>query len=83
MILCIDQGSLIVRTPPFIESRNEQKNTRKERKAHDRSFDMITEAKKVWEQLRRGDIKREEQKALMEKMMSIIQGRVQDVSGRR
>ncbi|KAI8086247.1 armadillo-type protein [Halteromyces radiatus] len=62
-----------------IESRKEQKNTRLERKAHDRSFDMITEAKKVWEQLRRGDIKREEQKQLMEKMMSIIQGRVQDV----
>ncbi|CAO3587481.1 unnamed protein product [Absidia cylindrospora] len=62
-----------------IESRMEQRNTRKERKAHDRSFDMMTEAKKVWEQLRRGDIKREEQKALMEKMMTIIQGRVQDV----
>lgn len=64
----------------YLESRMEQRNTRKERKSHDRSFDMMTEAKKVWEQLRRGDIKREEQKALMEKMMTIISGRVQDVS---
>lgn len=41
---------------------------------------MITKAKKVWEQLRRGDISRDEQKALMTKMMDIISGRVQDVN---
>jgi hypothetical protein len=41
---------------------------------------MIGYAKKVWEQLRRGDISRDEQKALMAKMMGIIGGKVQDVS---
>jgi len=40
---------------------------------------MIVQAKKVWEQLRRGDISRDEQKALMAKMMNIIGGKVQDV----
>ncbi|KAK4512687.1 Mitochondrial import inner membrane translocase subunit tim8 [Mucor velutinosus] len=62
-----------------IESRNEQKSTRWERKSHDKNFEMIVQAKKVWEQLRRGDISRDEQKALMAKMMSIIGGKVQDV----
>ncbi|CAO3612676.1 unnamed protein product [Cunninghamella blakesleeana] len=62
-----------------IDARKEQKNIKYERKAHNQGFEMITEAKKVWEQLRRGDTRREEQKQLMEKMMSIIQGRVQDV----
>lgn len=61
------------------EARNEQKNTRIERKSHDKNFEMITQAKKVWEQLRRGDISREEQKQLMEKIMNIIGGKVQDV----
>lgn len=41
---------------------------------------MIGYAKKVWEQLRRGDISRDEQKALMTKIMGIIGGKVQDVS---
>lgn len=40
---------------------------------------MITQAKKIWEQLRRGDIERDEQKQLMEKIMKIIGGKVQDV----
>ncbi|KAI9486076.1 MAG: armadillo-type protein [Benjaminiella poitrasii] len=62
-----------------VESRNEQKNTRQERKSHDKNFAMITQAKKVWEQLRRGDISRDEQKSLMEKIMKIIGGKVQDV----
>ncbi|KAL0137474.1 armadillo-type protein [Mucor lusitanicus] len=62
-----------------IESRNEQKSTRWERKSHDKNFEMIVQAKKVWEQLRRGDISRDEQKALMAKMMNIIGGKVQDV----
>jgi hypothetical protein len=62
-----------------IDSRNEQKSTRFERKSHDKSFEMMTNAKKVWEQLRRGDISRDEQKNLMAKMMNIIGGRVQDV----
>ncbi|KAG0164793.1 pumilio domain member 6 [Apophysomyces sp. BC1015] len=61
------------------DSRREQKAIRSERKAHDRSYEMISEAKKVWEVLRRGDIKREEQKQLMEKIMNIITGKVQDV----
>ncbi|KAF7724022.1 hypothetical protein EC973_001429 [Apophysomyces ossiformis] len=61
------------------DSRREQKAVRHERKAHDRSFEMITEAKKIWETLRRGDIKREEQKQLMEKIMNVITGKVQDV----
>ncbi|KAI8979604.1 armadillo-type protein [Mycotypha africana] len=61
------------------ESRQEQKNIRNERKSHDKNYEMITQAKKVWEQLRRGDIEREEQKALMAKMMGIIGGKVQDV----
>ncbi|KAI8376486.1 armadillo-type protein [Radiomyces spectabilis] len=62
-----------------IESRKVQKTTRLERKGHDRNFDMIVKAKRIWEQLRRGDIKREEQKKLMEDIMSVITGRVQDV----
>lgn len=41
---------------------------------------MMGYAKKVWEQLRRGDITRDEQKALMAKMMGIIGGKVQEVS---
>ncbi|KAI9249049.1 armadillo-type protein [Sporodiniella umbellata] len=62
-----------------IESRNEQKSTRIERKSHDKNFEMITQAKKVWEQLRRGDISRDEQKQYMDKIMKIIGGKVQDV----
>ncbi|KAI9304328.1 armadillo-type protein [Cunninghamella echinulata] len=61
------------------ESRREQKNTKLERKSQSQGYEMIIEAKKVWERLRRGDTRREEQKQLMEQMMSIIQGRVQDV----
>ncbi|CAO3643831.1 unnamed protein product [Cunninghamella echinulata] len=61
------------------ESRKEQKNTKLERKSQTQGYEMIIEAKKVWERLRRGDTRREEQKQLMEQMMSIIQGRVQDV----
>lgn len=63
----------------MIEARNEQKSTLYARKSHDKNFEMINQAKKVWEQLRRGDISREEQKTLMAKMMNIIGGRVQDV----
>ncbi|EIE84752.1 hypothetical protein G6F46_001905 [Rhizopus delemar] len=62
-----------------IEARNEQKSTRLERKSHDKNYEMITQAKKIWEQLRRGDIGRDEQKQLMEKIMKIIGGKVQDV----
>ncbi|RCI03556.1 pumilio domain member 6, partial [Rhizopus stolonifer] len=61
------------------ESRHEQRNTRIERKSHDKNFEMITQAKKIWEQLRRGDISRDEQKQYMDKIMSIIGGKVQDV----
>ena len=49
------------------------------RKSHDKNFEMMGHAKKVWEQLRRGDISRDEQKALMAKMMNIIGGKVQEV----
>ncbi|KAI8349206.1 armadillo-type protein [Choanephora cucurbitarum] len=62
-----------------VESRNEQRNVRLERKSHDKNFEMISHAKKVWEQLRRGDIGRDEQKNLMNKIMGIIGGKVQDV----
>lgn len=41
---------------------------------------MMGNAKKVWEQLRRSDITREEQKNLMAKIMDTIGGKVQDVS---
>jgi hypothetical protein len=63
----------------LIEARSEQKSTRLERKSHDKNYEMITQAKKIWEQLRRGDIGRDEQKQLMEKIMKIIGGKVQDV----
>ncbi|ORX62028.1 ARM repeat-containing protein [Hesseltinella vesiculosa] len=62
-----------------IDSRKEQRQVKTDRKSQDKNFDMITQAKRVWEQLRRGDVKRDEQKALMEKMMTIITGRVQDI----
>ncbi|KAI8985143.1 armadillo-type protein [Pilobolus umbonatus] len=62
-----------------IESRHEQKSTRTERKSQDKNYDMIVRAKKVWEKLRRGDISREEQTDLMNKMMEVIGGRVQEV----
>ncbi|KAI8066341.1 armadillo-type protein [Gongronella butleri] len=62
-----------------VDSRKEQKQIKQERKSNDRSYDMISQAKRVWEQLRRGDVKREQQKELMVQMMSIITGRVQDI----
>ena len=40
---------------------------------------MITEAKKIWENLRRGDIERDETKELMQKIMKVITGHVQEV----
>ncbi|KAI9020779.1 armadillo-type protein [Phycomyces nitens] len=64
---------------PKPEARREQRQTKMERKAHDRNFDMISEAKRIWEKLRRSDIKREEQKQLMEEIMAVITGRVQEV----
>lgn len=63
-----------------IDARNEQKSTLYARKSQDKNFEMIANAKRTWEQLRRSDINRDEQKNLMAKMMSLIGGRVQDVS---
>ncbi|KAI9248550.1 armadillo-type protein [Phascolomyces articulosus] len=57
----------------------QQKNLRQERKGHDRHYEMITEAKKIWENLRRGDIERDETKELMQKIMKVITGHVQEI----
>ncbi|GAA5813367.1 hypothetical protein MFLAVUS_006845 [Mucor flavus] len=62
-----------------VDARNEQKSTLYARKSQDKNFEMIANAKRTWEQLRRSDINRDEQKNLMAKMMSLIGGRVQDV----
>ncbi|KAI9495154.1 armadillo-type protein [Zychaea mexicana] len=58
---------------------HQQKNLKQERKGNDRHFEMITEAKKIWENLRRGDISRDETKDLMQKIMNVITGHVQEI----
>ncbi|KAI8141395.1 armadillo-type protein [Fennellomyces sp. T-0311] len=57
----------------------QQKNLKQERKGHDRHYNMIAEAKKIWENLRRGDISRDETKDLMQKIMEVITGHVQEI----
>jgi pumilio family protein 6 len=53
---------------------------RQERKSNKPGYEVLTEAKKVWEKLRRGDIKRDEKQKLMKEIMEMIEGRVGDVS---
>ena len=62
------------------EAHQNQKVLRQERKSNKAGFEVITDAKKVWEKLRRGDIKRDEKQKLMKEIMELIEGRVGDVS---
>lgn len=64
----------------FLDSHKQQHTAKHDRKSQNRHSDMITEAKKIWETLRRGDISREETKQLMDQIMGVIKGHVQEVS---
>jgi len=63
------------------EAHQNQKVLRQERKSNKAGYEVIIEAKKIWEKLRRGDIKRDEKQKLMKEIMVLIEGRVGDVSG--
>lgn len=64
------------------DSHKHQNASKQDRKSQNRHSDMITEAKKIWETLRRGDISREETKQLMDQIMGVIKGHVQEVGNR-
>ncbi|KAJ2957959.1 hypothetical protein NQZ79_g6437 [Umbelopsis isabellina] len=61
------------------EAHQNQKVLRQERKSNKPGYEILTEAKKVWEKLRRGDIKRDEKQKLMKEIMEMIEGRVGDL----
>ncbi|ORY98669.1 armadillo-type protein [Syncephalastrum racemosum] len=61
------------------ESHRDQRVLRQERKSQGRHAAMISQAKKIWEDLRRGDLDREETRKQMANIMSVITGHVQEI----
>ena len=61
-------------------NRQAQKQLKNERKAQNPSYEIIREAKEIWETLRLKRNTKDERKQLMERLMKIIRGRVQEVS---
>jgi len=60
-------------------NRQAQKQLKNERKAQNPSYEIISEAKEIWETLRLKRNTKDERKQLMERLMNIIRGRVQEV----
>jgi len=60
-------------------NRQAQKQLKNERKAQNPSYEIITEAKEIWETLRLKRNTKDERKQLMERLMNIIRGRVQEI----
>lgn len=60
-------------------NRQAQKQLKNERKAQNPSYEIISEAKEIWETLRLKRNTKDERKQLMERLMKIIRGRVQEV----
>ncbi|KAI9282497.1 armadillo-type protein [Umbelopsis sp. AD052] len=61
------------------EAHEKQKVLRQERKSNKPGYEVITDAKKIWEKLRRGDCDRDERIKLMKDIMELIEGRVSDL----
>jgi pumilio family protein 6 len=60
-------------------NRQAQKQLKNERKAQNPSYEIISEAKEIWETLRLKRNTKDERKQLMERLMKIIRGRVQEI----
>jgi len=60
-------------------NRQAQKQLKNERKAQNPSYEIIREAKEIWETLRLKRNTKDERKQLMERLMKIIRGRVQEI----
>ncbi|ORX81049.1 ARM repeat-containing protein [Anaeromyces robustus] len=60
-------------------NRQAQKQLKNERKAQNPSYEIISEAKGIWETLRLKRNTKDERKELMERLMNIIRGRVQEI----
>ncbi|ORX50263.1 ARM repeat-containing protein [Piromyces finnis] len=60
-------------------NRQAQKQLKNERKAQNPSYEIIYEAKEIWETLRLKRNTKDERKELMNKLMNIIRGKVQEI----
>ena len=60
-------------------NRQAQKQLKNERKAQNPSYEIISEAKEIWETLRLKRNTKEERRELMDRLMKIIRGKVQEV----
>ncbi|KAJ3129126.1 hypothetical protein HK098_002367 [Nowakowskiella sp. JEL0407] len=61
------------------QSRAAQKALLKQRKEQKQHGEILTQAKSIWEQLRQRNAAKKDRERLMEKMMKLIQGHVQDI----
>jgi pumilio family protein 6 len=61
------------------KSREDQKTLLKERKMQRPNAPLIQKAKSIWEKLRLKKITKEEREKLMDKMMTVITGKCQEV----
>ncbi|OUM61752.1 hypothetical protein PIROE2DRAFT_69565 [Piromyces sp. E2] len=60
-------------------NRQAQKQLKNERKAQNPSYEIISEAKEIWETLRLKRNTKEERRELMDRLMKIIRGKVQEI----
>jgi pumilio family protein 6 len=60
-------------------ARKEQKQQTLQRKLQKPNFDLIIEAKGIWEQLRQKRLTKPERKELIDKMMALVSGKALDV----
>eukprot|EP01087_Luapelamoeba_hula_P009622 TRINITY_DN2503_c0_g1_i1.p1 TRINITY_DN2503_c0_g1~~TRINITY_DN2503_c0_g1_i1.p1 ORF type:complete len:703 (-),score=184.87 TRINITY_DN2503_c0_g1_i1:15-2123(-) len=56
-----------------------QKKRKLERKKHDKSFDVMAEIKKLWEEARLKDLSKEERQPLIDKLVKLCTGRIKEI----
>ncbi|KAJ2582390.1 Pumilio y domain member 6 [Coemansia sp. RSA 1836] len=64
---------------PYARPENKQQQLKRTDKA-DKQGDLKLEARKLWEQLRRGDLEAAERRTHMEAMMKLIGGRIKEIT---
>ncbi|KAF9352865.1 pumilio domain member 6 [Mortierella sp. AD094] len=64
---------------PTKEANAQKKALRDERRSHKPNADLIYPAKKLWEKLRLKELPKAERQAVMNDMMNLITGKVQDI----
>ncbi|ORX64151.1 ARM repeat-containing protein [Basidiobolus meristosporus CBS 931.73] len=61
------------------EAHEKQKTLKLERKAQKPHFEILSQAKKIWEKMRRKDVPKPEREKLISDLMALVKGRVVEV----